>query len=136
MAVDAVADRRDDQPMRVGTEASRLPAGSTWLVDDRGLAMKATWRLSHGFINLSLWRDDRCVETFHLAPVDAARLVTFLVEGLAEVATVPPAAPVVSLVGPPAAPRRTVRDRIDRADDRLRTSLARSLRRAADRLGG
>ncbi|HWK90612.1 MAG TPA: amino acid permease, partial [Longimicrobium sp.] len=31
-----------------------------------------------GFVNLSLWSDDRCVQTFHLTPAEAGRLVGFL----------------------------------------------------------
>lgn len=121
--------------MGVGAAPSHVPTGSTWLVDERGTALKATWRLSHGFINLSLWRNDRCVETFHLAPADAAQLVTFLVSGLADVATVSASAPVVTLVSEPAtAPQRKLRERADDAEVRLRSSLAKSLRRVADRL--
>jgi hypothetical protein len=105
-----------------GAEPARGPVGSTWLVDERGILLKATWRLDHGFINVSLWRDDRCVETFHLAPTEAASLVGFLVSGLAEVAAVHAAAPVISLV--PDAPSRPS----------LRGRAAAALRAAADRL--
>jgi hypothetical protein len=109
--------------MRGGVEPARGPVGSTWLVDERGILLKATWRLDHGFINVSLWRDDRCVETFHLAPTEAASLVGFLVSGLAEVATVHAAAPVISLVPDPPATRPRRRDRaaawLHRAADRV-----------------
>jgi hypothetical protein len=54
-------------------------------VDDDGRLMRASWHLERGFVNLSIWRDDRCVETFHLTIEDAARLTGFLVEGFAEV---------------------------------------------------
>lgn len=63
-----------------------VPSGRQWFVDERGVGLRVTWRLEHGFINLSIWRDDRCVETFHLTPDDAAELVGFLVRGLAETA--------------------------------------------------
>jgi hypothetical protein len=121
--------------MGVGAAPAGVPRGSTWLVDERGIGMKATWRLSHGFINLSIWRDDRCVETFHLAPSDAARLIGFLVNGLAEVASVPPSASVLA-IAPAAGPaeRRRLTVGLSALDDRLRASLAASLRRAADRL--
>lgn len=66
-------------------EVRQLPVGRILAVDERGIGMRATWHLERGFINLSLWRDDRCVETFHLTPSDAARLVGFLTEGLADV---------------------------------------------------
>jgi hypothetical protein len=62
-----------------------LPVGRILAVDERGIGMRVTWHLERGFINLSLWRDDRCVETFHLTPTDAARLVAFLTAGLADV---------------------------------------------------
>jgi hypothetical protein len=109
--------------------------GSTWLLDDRGVALKATWRMSYGFINLSIWRDDRCVETFHLTPRDAANLIGFLVNGLAEVATAQAAAPVVALARVPGqVGRLDGRDRLMRLNDRIRSSLVGSLRNAADRL--
>lgn len=65
-----------------------LPVGRLISIDERGIALRATWRLEHGFVNVSVWRDDRCSETFHLTPQEAARLVSFLVEGLAGAASV------------------------------------------------
>ena len=56
-------------------EQQQLPVGRHLAVDERGVLLRATWRLDHGFINLSLWRDDTCVETFHLTPAAAAELV-------------------------------------------------------------
>lgn len=44
--------------------------------------MRATWRPDRGFVNLSLWRDQSCVETFHLSPVDAGQLIGFLAGAL------------------------------------------------------
>lgn len=64
-----------------------LPVGRLISIDERGIALRVTWRLEHGFVNVSVWRDDRCSETFHLTPEEAARLVSFLVEGLAGVAS-------------------------------------------------
>jgi len=52
-------------------------------VDDRGHGLQATWHASRGFVNLSLWRDDTCVETFRMSAAEAARLVEFLADGLA-----------------------------------------------------
>jgi hypothetical protein len=69
-----------------------LPVGRHLAVDERGVGLRLTWRLDHGFVNLSLWRDDTCVETFHLRPSDAAELVAFLTRGLADAADA--AAPV------------------------------------------
>ena len=51
-------------------------------VDDRGHGLRATWHGTQGFVNLSLWRDDRCVETFRLSVDEAGRLVDFLADGL------------------------------------------------------
>jgi hypothetical protein len=60
----------------------RLPVGRELFVDERGVGLRATWHLDHGFVNVSVWRDDVCTETFHLSVSDAARLVGFLAEGL------------------------------------------------------
>lgn len=70
-----------------------------WLaVDERGTGLRATWRPAHGFVNLSMWRDEHCVETFHLSPVEAGRLISFLVRGLT--AAVPtPSSTGLTLVG-------------------------------------
>ena len=66
----------------------QLPTGRHLAIDERGIGLRLTWRLDHGFVNLSLWRQDRCVETFHLDPQAAADLVSFLVHGLAEASEV------------------------------------------------
>jgi hypothetical protein len=70
-------------------------------VDERGIGLRATWYLDRGFVNLSLWRDDRCVETFHLTPAEAGRLVNFLVSGLVD-ATAAPAGPAPASAPAPA----------------------------------
>lgn len=62
----------------------RLPVGRELFVDERGVGLRATWHLEHGFVNVSVWRDDVCTETFHLSVTDAARLVGFLADGLGE----------------------------------------------------
>ena len=64
-------------------------------VDERGVGLRATWRFERGFVNLSLWRRDMCVEAFHLTPAEASRLIAFLVDGLAR--AVPEPAPVPGL---------------------------------------
>ena len=51
------------------------------------LASAATWRLDRGFVDLSLWRDNRCTETFHLTHAEAGRLINFLVGRLADAAS-------------------------------------------------
>lgn len=91
-------------------------------IDERGIGLRATRRLERGFVNLSLWRHDRCVETFRLTPAEASRLIGFLVEGLAR--AVPEPAPAVALApAPPPA-----------GGYRLR--LAEALERAAAQLRG
>jgi hypothetical protein len=67
-------------------EVRRLPAARALFVDERGMGLRATWHPERGIVNLSLWRDDRCVETFWLPVADAGRLVSFLVDGLADAA--------------------------------------------------
>ena len=49
-----------------------------FVVDDEGRGLRATWRPDRGFINLSIWRDQHCVETFHLTPADAGQLIGFM----------------------------------------------------------
>lgn len=66
-------------------EVRQLPTGRLLAVDDRGVGLRATWHLERGIVNLSLWRDDTCVETFHLSIEDAGRLTGFLVDGFAQV---------------------------------------------------
>jgi hypothetical protein len=63
-------------------EVRQLRPGRALFVDDRGHGLRATWHPIEGFVNLSLWRDDRCVETFRLSVDEAARLVDFLADGL------------------------------------------------------
>jgi hypothetical protein len=106
-----------------------LPTGRLLSVDERGVGLRLTWRLDHGFLNLSLWRDDRCVETFHLRPDEAARLVSFLVHGLADATASSVAArpPLVALA--PAAP--TARARLLAGARRLQDRVAAGLDRAA-----
>lgn len=65
-----------------------LPVGRHLAVDERGVGLRATWRLDRGFLNLSLWRDDVCVESFHLSPAAAADLIAFLATGLADATNV------------------------------------------------
>jgi hypothetical protein len=64
----------------------QLPVGRLLLLDERGVGMRASWHLDRGFANLSTWRGDRCQETFHLSVADAAALIDFLADGLAEAA--------------------------------------------------
>ncbi len=68
-------------------EVRQLPVGRALFVDERGLGLRATWHPERGIVNLSVWREDRCVETFWLSLADAGRLASFLVTGLTDVAT-------------------------------------------------
>ena len=95
-------------------------------IDERGVGLRATWRLERGFVNLSLWRRDMCVETFHLTPAEASRLIAFLVEGLAAAVPEPPpplaVAPAVApvAVDPVTRYRRRVADGLEELAARLR----------------
>jgi hypothetical protein len=98
-------------------------------VDERGTGLRATWRLDLGFVNLSLWRRDVCVETFRLTPAEAGRLVSFLVEGLAGAVPAPEPAPALTVAPPPDDPatepsspyRRRLAGALERAAERLRS---------------
>ena len=52
--------------------------------DDRGVLLRTPWRLEGGSVNISLWRDNVCTETFHLSVAEVPSLVHFLLDGLAE----------------------------------------------------
>jgi hypothetical protein len=65
-------------------EVRQLPVGRALFVDARGMGLRTTWHPERGIVNLSVWRDDRCVETFWLSMADAGRLASFLVTGLAD----------------------------------------------------
>lgn len=92
-------------------------------IDERGIGLRVTWRLEMGFVNLSLWRHDVCVETFRLTPAEASRLIAFLVEGLARAVPDPePPAPTVALApAPRTSPyKRRLAHTLDRAAAKLR----------------
>jgi hypothetical protein len=95
-------------------------------IDERGIGLRATWRLELGFVNVSLWRHDVCVETFRLTPAEASRLVGFLVEGLARAVPEPAVAepPALALAVAPAPdarrPRELLAEALERGAARLR----------------
>ena len=68
-------------------EVRQLPVGRALFVDERGIGLRATWHPERGIVNVSVWREDRCTETFWLSLADAGRLASFLVTGLADAAT-------------------------------------------------
>ena len=102
-------------------------------VDERGNGLRATWRPAQGFTNLSLWRGDVCVETFHLSTEQMGELIAFLGTSLAAAC---PAQPTLRVVQSderrlprsrsPGAVLRRVRDAtarlLDALDRRVRPS--------------
>ena len=111
-----------------------LPLGRHLAVDERGVGLRMTWRLNHGFINLSLWREDTCVETFHLRPADAAEVVAFLVRGLAEASSVGVVSHARAGNHQPAPSQRRAHESTRDLVVFVRSRLARGLAAAADRL--
>lgn len=125
--------------LRMDTSAAyQLPVRRRHLaLDERGIGLRATWHLELGFVNVSLWRDDRCVETFHLTPAEAARLVDFLVSGLAGAVPEPNRAPLVAVAESteeqPVGANRAL-NRLSGSLARLRRDLAETLDHAAAQL--
>lgn len=110
-----------------------LPVGRHLAVDERGIGLRATWRLDRGFVNLSLWRGDLCVETFHMTPAAAAELIAFLAGGLADATAVATAATLRSL-RPQAPPRQRLLASAAAETRLVRTRIARALTAAASRM--
>ncbi len=74
-------------------EVHHLPAsGREFFIGSDGSVLRTTWHVDRDLVNLSVWRGDRCTETFQLARADAARLIAHLADGLASVAPGPPTA--------------------------------------------
>lgn len=65
-------------------EVYELPAGRVLFSDEQGRVLRATWHLDQRLVNLSVWNNDRCTETFRLSLSDAAQFIAFLVEGMTE----------------------------------------------------
>ncbi|MGH9273165.1 MAG: hypothetical protein ACRDZU_00840 [Acidimicrobiales bacterium] len=113
--------------------AGRDVDGRFLAIDEQGVGLRATWRPAHGFVNLSLWRRDECVETFHLTPQELSALVAFLVSRLATLAP-QPGARGLALVDPVARitpPKVSATAMVRRAEVGLRASLAAALKKAA-----
>jgi hypothetical protein len=68
-------------------EVRQLPVGRALFVDERGVGLRVTWHPERGIVNVSVWRENRCTETFWLSLEDAGRLASFLVTGVADSAT-------------------------------------------------
>lgn len=74
-------------------EVHHLPSsGREFFIGSDGSVLRTTWHVDRDLVNLSVWRGDRCTETFQLARADAARLIAHLADGLASVAPGPPTA--------------------------------------------
>lgn len=101
--------------------------------DEQGIGLRATWRPHFGFVNLSLWRSERCMETFHLTPVEAAKLVGFLVNSLASAAPDPRPVGVLRSLEP-AGSSSVLRHRLTALAQRLRGEAADRLEEVAERL--
>ena len=69
-------------------------------MDETGGGLRATWRPAQGFTNLSLWRGDVCVETFHLSSEQMGELIAFLGTSLAVACGEQPKLRVVPLPQP------------------------------------
>ncbi len=122
--------------MNAGT-VYQLPVRNRHLdIDERGVGLRATWHLNRGFLNLSLWRDDRCVETFHLTPGGAGRLVGFIVSGLADAVSEGDPYPAATMPPPAQQPssRSTVMTRLSVSVAKIRLEFAEALDRTATRL--
>ena len=67
---------------RMQPAAEERPAsedlGSLMMFDEQRVLLRATWKPRRRFFNISLWRDDRVVETFHLSPEEAVKLTTYV----------------------------------------------------------
>ena len=65
-------------------EVYELPTGHVLFSNKQGRVLRATWHLDQRLVNLSVWNNDRCTETFRLSLGDAAQFIAFLVEGMTE----------------------------------------------------
>lgn len=128
---------RDTQVMETGAaRVGRDVDGRFLAIDEQGIGLRATWRPAHGFVNLSLWRRDECVETFRLTPHEVSALVAFLVSRLATLAP-QPGARGLALVDPFSRitqPKVRSTAMVRRAELGVRTTLAAALKKAAAHL--
>ena len=62
-----------------------LPVNGTVILDtrDAGRTLRVSWHPELEVFVVSLWRDDHCVGTIHMAPDDAAQIVHALVDVMA-----------------------------------------------------
>ena len=128
--------RRDTDTVESGVVYQLPVQRRHFVVDERGIGLRATWHLDRGFVNVSLWRDDRCVETFHLTPAEAGRLIGFLASGLGDAVSAQAPSPLVSAVPAPAdpLPRESVVSQLPELLQRIRRDVAEALARVAARI--
>lgn len=119
--------------MGVATDEVRA-AARLMASDERGVGLRVTWRPALGFVNLSLWSDQRCVETFHLSPHQAADLIAFLASSLASVAPGPQVVSALRPVPPVTVRRTTVASEVAGSVRALRERGALRLEDVARRL--
>ncbi len=64
----------------------RLPRRRGIVLDERGegRALRVTWHHEASVAVVSVWRDDRCAGTVHVAAEDVPTLIAVLTEGLSE----------------------------------------------------
>ena len=115
---------RDTRPVDTGVLYQLPVRPRHFALDERGVGLRATWHADRGFVNVSLWSDDRCVQTFHLTAVEAGRLVGFLAGVLADAVAEPPHRPALATMPEP---------RPDSPRAALLTSLRREVAGALDR---
>jgi hypothetical protein len=101
-------------------DVHHLPTlGREFFIDDSGTVLRVSWHLDRGLVNLSVWRESHCTEAFQLPVADAARLISYLADGLATAAS----ARTTAIVQP-----LTARQRLN---DGVREVLARTVARVA-----
>lgn len=123
--------RRDTRPMeRAPASGAPEVMGRYLALDEQGSGLRATWRPARGFTNLSLWRDDVCVETFHLSAPQMGELIAFLGTSLG---ASQPAPPRLRVVHPSEVPAR-VGGPVTAAWSRARSSAANILEVMAARV--
>jgi hypothetical protein len=115
---------------RGGTASVPEIMGRYLAVDEKGTGLRATWRPAQSFTNVSLWRGDVCVETFHLSTEQMGELIAFLGTSLAAAWPAQTALRVV----PPHEPRLSQSHPLHVALRRGRDATARLLNAAASRV--
>ncbi len=88
----------DPVPRRLDTRTAHLQPGRmtviplprhgqwAWDLRGEGRAVRVSAHADVGVLNVSIWREGRCVGTAQLLPADVVKLVSGLSEGLAEIA--------------------------------------------------